>query len=264
MTRLAAFARSVARRLVRGAPPPAAVSTEYKEIDPHGAADLTRALRDSWRDADLPQRQRQIVERELANYREGRSVPVFDALVDILKSNLGDTDGARLLEIGCSSGYYSEALALKGLRLAYEGCDYSESFIELARRLYPGLPFSVQDAIDLKFPDRSFDIVVSGGCLLHIPEYERAIAEAARVARRWVVFHRTPVVHLRGPITYTKKAYGVETLEIHFNEQLLLRSFARHGMRLVDANTHSIGWDVAAADAVAMKTYLCEKTALDG
>jgi len=261
MMGLASFAKSIARRLMRGRPAPAAaVSTEYKEVDADGAPDLARALRDSWRDADLPQRQRQVVERELANYREGRPVPVFDALVDILKSNLGNTDGARLLEIGCSSGYYSEALALKGLRVVYEGCDYSEPFIQLASRLYPKLAFSVQDAIDLKFSDRSFDIVVSGGCLLHIPEYERAIAEAARVSLRWVVFHRTPVVHLRGPITYTKKAYGVDTFEIHFNEQLLLRSFSRHGMRLVDANTHSIGWDAAASDAVAMKTYLCEKT----
>jgi ubiquinone/menaquinone biosynthesis C-methylase UbiE len=122
------------------------------------------------------------------------------------------------------------------------------------------VPFSVQDAVNLRFGAASFDIVVSGCCLLHIPEYERAIAEAVRVSRRWVIFHRTPIMHFRGPITYTKKAYGVDTFEIHFNEQLLLRSFAQHGLRVVEANTHSISWEAAVSDALAMKTYLCEKS----
>lgn len=260
MIGIASFAKRVARRLVAGALQPA-VSSGYQQVDADGAPSVARSLRDSWRDSDIPDRQRQLVEKELANYRQNKPVPVFDALVDILKSNIANIAGARLLEIGCSSGYYSEVLAIKDLSVAYEGCDYSEPFVVLARRHYPQLPFSVQDAIDLRFTTGSFDIVVSGGCLLHIPEYERAIAEAARVSRRWVVFHRTPVVHLRGPLTYTKKAYGVDTFEIHFNEQLLFRSFSRHGMRVVDANTHSIGWDSAASDALAMKTYLCEKTA---
>jgi hypothetical protein len=107
--------------------------------------------------------------------------------------------------------------------------------------------------------NESFDVVVSGGCITQIPEYERAIAEAARVSQRWVAFHRTPVLHLQGSITYTKKAYGVDTIEIHFNEQALLRMLSNHGMRVVDINTHSIGWEAGRADALAMKTYLCEK-----
>ena len=179
--------------------------------------------------------------------------------MQILSVNIAGLAGLRVLEIGCSSGYYSEVFAIKQLGLRYEGCDYSAAFIDLARRLYPGIAFEVGDATGLRYADRSFDVVVSGGCILHIPEYERAIAEAARVSRRWVAFHRTPVLHMHGPVTYTKKAYGVETIEIHFNEQALLRLFSAHGMRVVDINTHSIGWEEASADALAMKTYLCEK-----
>ena len=119
----------------------------------------------------------------------------------------------------------------------------------------------VQDATGLRHPDASYDIVLSGGCILHIPDYEGAIAEAVRVARRWVVFHRTPVLHMHGPITYTKKAYGIDTIEIHFNEQALMRLFSRHAMHLVDINTHSIGWEAAISDGLAMKTYLCVKSA---
>jgi SAM-dependent methyltransferase len=259
MNALGSLARLISRAVA--SPHEERVSTDYQAVNPNELSTLSRSLRDSWRDAGIPQRQRQIVDKELAHYRQGMPVAVFDALVGVLTNNITDLSGARLLEIGCSSGYYAEVFAIKNLGLGYEGCDYSEAFVALARQLYPHLPFSVQDAVDLKFADESFDIVVSGGCLLHIPEYERAIAEAARVSRRWVVFHRTPVVHLRENLVYTKKAYDVETIEIHFNEQKLFNIISRHGMRVLDANTHSIGWDSQASDALAMKTYLCERIA---
>jgi len=236
------------------------VSTGYQQVAAGTAEAKGRELRDSWQNASIPEKQRAIVDPQLKAYRDGAAVPVFDALVESLIVNINDLSGSRVLEIGCSSGYYSEVVEIKGLGLHYEGCDYSPAFIELARKLYPGIPFDVQDATELKYGDASFDITVSGGCILHIPEYDRAIAEAARVSRRWVAFHRTPVLHMTGPVTYTKQAYGVDTIEIHFNEQALVRLFRKHGMRVVDINTHSIGWDAAWFDAMAMKTYLCEKT----
>jgi SAM-dependent methyltransferase len=243
---------------MRGAPA-AAVSTDYQAIHADKVGAAGKELRNSWKNAAIPERQREIVAPQLAAYRAGASIPVFDALVDILSASIRDLAGLRLLEIGCSSGYYAEVLDIKQLGLRYEGCDYSPAFIDLARRLYPAIPFAVEDGTRLRYADQSFDIVVSGGCILHIPDYELAIAEAARVSRRWVVFHRTPVLHVRGPVVYTKKAYGVDTIEIHFNEQALARLFSRHGMRVVDINTHSIGWQAAQSDALAMKTYLCDK-----
>jgi ubiquinone/menaquinone biosynthesis C-methylase UbiE len=240
------------------------VSTDYQVVERESVETVQRALRGSWQDTQIPVKQRQIVDPQLDAYHRGASVPVFDALVDIMRGNIDGLQGARVLEVGCSSGYYSEVLAIKGLEVQYEGCDYSPSFIELARQKYPDIPFKVQDATKLDYASGSFDIVISGGCILHIPEYEAAIAEAARVSRRWVVFHRTPVLHIQGPIMYTKKAYGIDTLEIHFNEQALLHVFSKHGMRVMDINTHSIGWQSDKSDALAMKTYLCEKVAHHG
>jgi SAM-dependent methyltransferase len=238
----------------------ASISTDYQPIQSDKVEVAGQELRDSWKNQAIPERQRAIVDPQLTAYRQGASIAVFDALVDILQVNIRPLSGLGLLEIGCSSGYYSEVFDIKRLGVRYEGCDYSPAFIELARRLYQGIPFAVEDATKLGYADESFDIVVSGGCILHIPEYERAIAEAARVSRRWVVFHRTPVLHMQGPVTYTKKAYGVDTIEIHFNEQSLVRLFAKHGIRLADINTHSLGWETAKSDALAMKTYLCEKS----
>lgn len=44
------------------------------------------------------------------------------------------------------------------------------------------------DALSLKYPDNSFDAAVSITVLHHVPTYEKAIAEAARVLKRGGIF----------------------------------------------------------------------------
>lgn len=235
------------------------VSTDYASLDTSGACQIKEEWVDAWKDASIPARQRTIVEPQLRSYRAGETNDIFDALVEVLKHNVTNLDSCSLIEIGCSSGYYSEVLAARGVGAAYQGCDYSEAFIKMARRLYPMLRFDVEDATTLSYGNAVFDIVVSGGCILHIPNYVRAVAEAARISRQWVAFHRTPVLHMRETAVYTKKAYGVETVEIHFSEQALVRLLNQQGLRIIDTNTHSISWDSRVGDALAWKTYLCEK-----
>jgi len=244
---------------IRLTSPEAPVSTEYRKVPEAAISGVSHEFRDAWKSPDIPIKQRAVADPQLRAYRAGSPMPVFDAIVDILVSNITELSGLRLLEIGCSSGYYSEVFAIKKLGLLYEGCDYGPAFIDLARQHYPATPFTVQDATKLDYADTSFDIVVSGCCILHIRDYESAISEATRVARQWVDFNRTPVLHLHDSVVYTKLAYGTKTIEIHFNEQRLLRLFTAHNLRVIDANTHAIDWDVEKKDALAMKTYLCEK-----
>lgn len=236
-------------------------STDYSRLAVEDVASATQRLRGAWQTEEIPARQREGVERQLAAYRTGSPDAGFDILIDILRplteERPADLSVLTLLEVGCSSGYYSEAFAIKGLRIAYSGCDYSAAFIEMAKRCYPTLDFRVQDATKLGYLDAEFDIVVSGGCLLHIGDYEAAICEAARVARSHVIFHRTPVLHRNATTWYTKRAYGVETVEIHFNEQQLVSLFATHGLRVIGIATSHVGWQ--EADAFASKTYICEK-----
>ena len=47
------------------------------------------------------------------------------------------------------------------------------------------------DVQSLPFADQSFDIVVANHVLYHVPDPDRAIAELARGARRWVVLTAT-------------------------------------------------------------------------
>lgn len=242
--------------------PATSVSTEYVEIDRARREDESRRLADSWKQAELPQRQRALADQQLQKYRNGAKIDVFDTFIEAIDAAQGLPAGASLLEIGCSSGYYSEVLEIAGKDIIYTGCDYSDAFIALGRSIYPDLRLDVEDATGLSYADQSYDVVVSGCCLLHIPDYRTAIAEAARVARSHVVFHRTPVVYGQDTRYYSKKAYGVETIEIHLSETEFKELLAEHGLSLIKTSTLSDTPDPQNASiGGATRTYLCRKIA---
>jgi SAM-dependent methyltransferase len=234
---------------------------EYTDLAPDrgSAEDVERQLSGAWKDPGIPLRQRALVTRQLASYRVGHPNPIFDALVEILRANVPALDERAVLEVGCSSGYYADVLAIRGIRARYHGSDYSEAFIRLARRLHPAAGFDVQDAMALGYSSGSFDVVVSGACIYHLVDHDRHVAEVARVARQWVVFHRTPIIHARDSVTYAKTAYGVQMIETHFNEQRLLRLLAAHSLLVADATTLSVVPQPRHGDFLAWKTYLCVK-----
>ncbi|MBI4407194.1 MAG: methyltransferase domain-containing protein [Candidatus Kerfeldbacteria bacterium] len=212
-----------------------------------------------WQDPDLPQKQLEIVKRELAQIKANHKFPAhMQALIDQMK--LLALTKPTVLEIGCSSGYYNEILQLAGVDMQYTGCDYSSAFIDLAKQFYPSLPFDVCDATALPYQDQQFDIAISGCCILHILDYPKAIQETARVSKRYAVFSRTPVIHL-APTTYTKKmGYGVPMIEIIFNETELLRFFHAAGLRVIDIITFGKGPHLPGSkESTFSKTYLCEK-----
>ncbi len=100
-----------------------------------------------------------------------------DALLDAA----GVVSGARVLDLASGPGHVSRAIADRGARPT--GLDLSEGMLASARAQYPQLEFVRGDAEDLPFPDSTFDAVVGGFALNHLPGPERAAAEAARVVR---------------------------------------------------------------------------------
>ena len=243
--------------------PGSAVSTDYLALEGQDAVLQGQQLRQSWQDNALPARQRELVEKQLQQYRKGAAIDVFDVFVQSLKELPSLSEGMTLLEVGCSSGFYSEVLDIAGLPLNYSGCDYSSAFIEMAQACYPKTSFSVEDATRLQRADQSVDIVVSGCCLLHIPEYRQAVAETARVARSYAVFHRTPVVWGQDEQWYQKKAYGIDTVEIHFNEPDFLALLQINGLELLA--THTLHQQSKASDdsrGQAVRTYVCRKNSI--
>lgn len=231
------------------------VSLQCEEADAEG-----QRLRNSWQDDALPKRQRELVDQQLSQYRSGARIDVFDVFVESVRALPDLAPGASLLEVGCSSGFYSEVVEIAGLPVEYSGCDYSDAFIRLAKEKYPAVAFAVGDATALHYGDRSFDIVVSGCCLLHIPEYAKGVTETARVARHYAIFHRTPVVWGQPDQWYRKQAYGVETVEIHFNEPEFLDLLEKNGLELIAIYTLSEeSADASSTQGYANRTYVCRK-----
>jgi SAM-dependent methyltransferase len=227
------------------------ISSDYAEIV---EADVTDAMVTAWQSEQIPERQRALVQWELAEMYAGRAPLVYSALARALRPYV--TEGTGVLEIGCASGYYSEVLEyLLDLRIAYAGVDYSDPLIRMARVIYPRKPFYVGDGASLPFRDRQFRVAVSSCVLLHVPNYREHIAETARVAAGVVVAHRTPVTRHRPTQIFRKLAYGVETVELVFNEDELLGTFEESGLRPVSE------FDLSAdpAEHSRVVTYVFER-----
>jgi SAM-dependent methyltransferase len=95
--------------------------------------------------------------------------------------------GRRVLEVGLGYGTVAELLARAGAD--YHGLDIAAGPVDMARHRLAGIPGArpaqVQQgsALELPFPDASFDRVVSIGCLHHTGDLALAVAEVRRVLR---------------------------------------------------------------------------------
>lgn len=225
------LSRHVAYRRTHFTPPQLdRISTGFKSLsgkptDPH--------LTQGWKERSVAVSQRGLVQHELASMFAGRTATPFKVAAQLLRPWLKAHE--RVLEIGCSSGYYYEALEyLLKRSIEYTGVDYSAHMIDMARQFYPRAHFEVADGAKLPFADASFDLVISGCVLLHCPNYPDHISETCRVARDRILLHRTPISHTQKTCFFEKYAYGVQTVEIWFGEAELLGLFASAGFRLAN------------------------------
>jgi SAM-dependent methyltransferase len=113
-------------------------------------------------------------------YRSGPPVDaVSDEILGFVLSNVEDT----VLDIGCGAGPYVARINGSGKRCI--GIDLDPRAVEQAQAL--GRPVFPMSADNLAFADNAFDSVVLIETLEHLPNYDRALSEAARVARSSVV-----------------------------------------------------------------------------
>jgi SAM-dependent methyltransferase len=91
------------------------------------------------------------------------------------------TRGMRVLDICCGPGMLAAGALERGAEAA--GLDFSAQAVELARRLVPEGRFQQGDAQALPFPAGSFDAVLCGYGIMHLPEPAAALREMLRVLR---------------------------------------------------------------------------------
>jgi 2-polyprenyl-3-methyl-5-hydroxy-6-metoxy-1,4-benzoquinol methylase len=91
--------------------------------------------------------------------------------------------GKKVLDIAIGTGWSVVDFAAEGAQVT--GIDLTDEAVRLTQRhlALKGLTADVQrmDAQQLAFADGSFDFVLAWGCLMHMPDTERALKQIARV-----------------------------------------------------------------------------------
>lgn len=101
-----------------------------------------------------------------------------EKLIDIFVRLTGLPPGARVVDLGCGSGVFTNALHRRGYRCV--GVDLSPKLLDIAREKFPDIEFVEGDIENLPFEDNSFDGVLLSGVLHHLPELSRCAAEVKR------------------------------------------------------------------------------------
>lgn len=137
---------------------------------------LTRSSSSEGDPGGLPQR--------YATWRQSALGQVTERLeLEAVLDLLGPLQGLRVLDVGCGDGMYSVAASQRGGRVT--GVDLSTQMLTAARQRSASEHVVVEwlqtDAVDLPFPDGSFDRVFAVTLLCLVPEPERAVREMSRV-----------------------------------------------------------------------------------
>jgi ubiquinone/menaquinone biosynthesis C-methylase UbiE len=110
-----------------------------------------------------------------------------DKCIDRILKHLNPPRDALFLDAGCGIGDHSLRIADRGFRC--RGVDLSEIVLKTARKdaVQRGLAFRTsfvcQSLEDLAFDDDTFDATYCRGVLIHIPQWEKALANLSRVLK---------------------------------------------------------------------------------
>ncbi len=149
----------------------------------------------------------------IEDYHEHRALERQDATAHQMSRWFAETvllplaAKGSILEVGCGAGRNLKALRDADPDVSLSGFDISPAAIANAKHHVPTADLKVGSLYDLsQHADGSFDVVFSGGVMMHVPhdEVEATIREMHRLARRAVVhfelhgpchsfdFHRYP------------------------------------------------------------------------
>ncbi|MFQ5732848.1 MAG: class I SAM-dependent methyltransferase [Planctomycetaceae bacterium] len=153
-------------------------------------------------------------------------------------------DPVELLDVGCGTGH-SKQIYDRHLR-SYTGIDLSSEAVRIASRNHPAAAWICGDACALPFVDGRFDVVAFSSVLHHIPDFERALVEAARVLRPggWVFAFDPNVLHpamalFRHPGSPLYNPTGVSPNERPLAPGILKRAFRNAGLHAIQQRAQS-------------------------
>lgn len=95
-----------------------------------------------------------------------------------------------ILEVGCNIGHNLRYIKQGNSKIELTGCDVNEEALAIVRAQHPGIMTDRADIRELPYEDKSFDMVVSIGVLIHLTndkDLSRGIEEMFRVSKKWVL-----------------------------------------------------------------------------
>jgi len=200
-----------------------------------------QGLSQNYADPAIAGRQRRVVERELADMHRGKVCRFYKSAGDVVNRIRKEEPGwasATLLDIACGSAYYSEVIEfLSPGWIDYTGMDYNSGMVALAHECYPGIQVRRGNILDIPAEDDAFDIVLSGATIGHVYDWPKTVEELVRVAKTWLILHRTPV-WVDGSRTterIIRRDYEVDVVVTRFGRRDVIDEAGSLGMELVEA-----------------------------
>jgi SAM-dependent methyltransferase len=141
----------------------------------------------------------------------------FPWIMERIEREAGMLQGKHLLEVGCGMGYDSLEFLKRGVRVT--AIDLTENAVDFTLRHFEvegvkAEAVQVGNALNLPFPDETFDAVWSNGVLHATGDTQRAIDEVRRVLKpggRAIISH----FYRRPSWMWTVHRLGREPIEAH-------------------------------------------------
>lgn len=233
-------------------------SCDYRLIPPTANGSTTSSTGEAvsgWYSRRTAQRQDRAWSRLTNAALSGEPRQDIQAVIDALSEC---PPQSSVLEVGCGTGYFSDIIGHYCPQMTYTGVDYSSTMVELARTRRPDRTFVPGDATDLPFPSDSFDVIIDGAALIHIPSWQQALAEYARVAREAIILSSLTIADIPSTRTVEKLAYGSPVVELVFSREELHSAIAAVGRR-VDGQSETLPYVLNRYIGIATtsETWVC-------
>ena len=133
-----------------------------------------------------------MLDKEKISRNFSRSASSYDQhallqkeLADKLFDSIGGFKPARVLDIGCGTGYLADKMSQKFPSAKVVGIDIAPGMIEVAKSKYQraNLLFALGDGESLPFDQQSFDLIISNASLQWM-SLEKVLGEVNRVIRQ--------------------------------------------------------------------------------
>lgn len=112
----------------------------------------------------------------------GRHRRINPGVLEALLERVGSYDAPGVLEVGCGTGNYLEAIQTIG-GVEVQGIDPSSEMLVRLRERLPEAKTERASAEELPFPDRSFDVMYSVDVIHHVLNRPSSFREAFRVLK---------------------------------------------------------------------------------